>query len=120
MPAISLRSGIRTYEPGLRWQGVGNTFRGNKVWEAPHQAVLGGGNEAVCGICSRDSHHNLQCHYGGNGTDKGQSDAACGGNDNLWEDNHFLNLTWETSDSGAFYSCVKQRCFLDLPCCPSR
>jgi hypothetical protein len=95
----------RTYQPGLSWMGVGNSFLNNKIWEAPHQAVLGGGNEAVCGICTRDHRDNLQCHYKNNGSEPGGMDAACGGNDNLWEGNHFLNLTWETADSGAFYSC---------------
>ena len=34
-----------TYQPGLHVQGVGNTVRHCHLWDAPHTAVLYGGNE---------------------------------------------------------------------------
>jgi len=33
----------RTYNPGLSWSGVGNTFEGNVFANGPHSGVLGGG-----------------------------------------------------------------------------
>ena len=35
----------RTYQPGIFWQGVGNTYSHNVVQNGPHKCVLGGGNE---------------------------------------------------------------------------
>lgn len=38
----------RTYMPGIFWAGVGNTYSYNNVSYGPHNAILGGGNEADC------------------------------------------------------------------------
>jgi hypothetical protein len=92
----------RAYKPGLQWAGVGNSFIGNRVFDAPSQAVVGGGNEAVCGTCHRDHKDNLQCS---NSFEVSDDQAACGGNDNLWSGNYFANISWEVSDAGGFYSC---------------
>eukprot|EP00049_Salpingoeca_infusionum_P008091 m.130975 g.130975 ORF g.130975 m.130975 type:complete len:658 (+) comp13912_c0_seq11:3-1976(+) len=37
----------RTYNPGISWSGVGNTFKSNNVSDAPHAAILGGGNNCL-------------------------------------------------------------------------
>lgn len=70
----------------MLWGGVGNLFQDNHVADAPHNAFLGGGNEAVCA----------------------SDDAICGGNDNLFEGNLIEHVCYETDDSGAFYSCGQQ------------
>jgi hypothetical protein len=38
---------VRTYNPGLGWSGVGNTYTGNSVGFAPHNGWLGSGNNNV-------------------------------------------------------------------------
>ena len=35
----------RTYNPGLGFSGVGNTYRGNRVASAPHIGMIGSGND---------------------------------------------------------------------------
>jgi len=64
----------RSYQPGIFWGGVGNVFRGNKVYFGPHNGFLGGG------------------------------DFADGVN-NLFEGNIITDCTFDTIDSGAFYTC---------------
>jgi len=58
----------RTYQPGLRWSGDGNVYRGNVVRDGPHNGAQGGGN------------------------------------DNLFDGNHFDTLAYECDDTGAWYS----------------
>ena len=45
----------RTYEPGVRVDGVGATVRCNEIFDAPHSAVIYGGNEHL--FESNDVHH---------------------------------------------------------------
>jgi hypothetical protein len=33
----------RTYQPGIGWGGVGNTYTSNYIGHAPHNGILGGG-----------------------------------------------------------------------------
>ena len=47
----------RTYAPGVNVGGVGMTVRGNELFDAPHAAVLYGGNEML--FESNDVHHVL-------------------------------------------------------------
>jgi len=70
----------RSYQPGLFWAGVGNAFSYNNISFGPHNAILGGGNEAA------------------------QYSASLGGCDNLFEHNAIWNTTFEVSDSGSFYT----------------
>jgi len=42
---------IRTYNPGVNWNGVGITVNNNFIHDAPHNGILGGGNN---------------CHFEGN------------------------------------------------------
>ena len=70
----------RAGRPGLRWAGVGNSFIGNRIYEAPHQGVEGGGSSAKCGACIRGRKGDLECEYTGNGTAPGMDDATCGAN----------------------------------------
>ena len=92
---------FRTYRPGVLWAGVGNLFEHNHIAHAPHNAFLGGGNEAVC---------NDDRPTGG----KGENDTAtspdevCGGNDNIFQHNLVEHVCYETDDSGAFYSCGQE------------
>lgn len=64
----------RTYNPGLHWAGVNNTYSWNTIAWAPHAGVLGGGNAGGSAYC-------------------------------LHEHNHLHDLAFETSDTGAFYTC---------------
>ncbi len=67
----------RTYQSGIHWGGVDNTFSANTVTDSPHNCFLGGGNEV----------------------------GAVGGVGNLFEFNTLDNCAFESSDTGAFYSC---------------
>ena len=73
----------RTYQSGLFWNGVGNIFSFNNVTFGPHNGILGGGNE-ILGI---------------------ESTHPFGGCTNIFEYNYIGNTTFETSDSGSFYTC---------------
>ena len=85
---------FRTYHPGVLWGGVGNWFQDNHIENAPHNAFLGGGNEATC------TSDNPSWEAG--------DDGICGGNDNIFERNLIESVCYETDDSGAFYSCGQQ------------
>ncbi|CAI8007342.1 hypothetical protein GBAR_LOCUS5158 [Geodia barretti] len=37
----------RTYQPGISWGGVGNNFTNNRLSNAPHAGILGGGNDCL-------------------------------------------------------------------------
>lgn len=67
----------RTYQAGIAWGGVNNTYRRNAVSNGPHNCFLGGGNEAD-------------------------------GVDCLFENNSISDCAFESSDTGAFYSCGQQ------------
>jgi len=38
---------IRTYNPGVHWEGVGHIIQGNNIHDAPHNGMLGGGNDCL-------------------------------------------------------------------------
>ena len=67
----------RTYQPGIFWAGVSNTFRNNSISVAPHNCILGGGD------------------FG----------EEFGGVDTVFEGNTMADCTFETTDSGGFYTC---------------
>ena len=67
----------RTYQPGIFWGGVNNTFRNNNVSVAPHNCMLGGGD------------------FG----------DEFGGVETVFEGNTMADCTFETTDSGGFYTC---------------
>jgi hypothetical protein len=67
----------RTYQPGIFWAGVSNTFRNNSISVAPHNCILGGGD----------------------------SGEEFGGVDTVFEGNTMADCTFETTDSGGFYTC---------------
>ncbi|EDQ89613.1 uncharacterized protein MONBRDRAFT_25137 [Monosiga brevicollis MX1] len=67
----------RTYQGGLFWAGVGNSYLNNVIENGPHNGILGGGNEAD--------------HLGGNNC--------------IFVNNTLRHLAFETTDTGAFYSC---------------
>ena len=64
----------RSYQPGIFWAGVGNTYSGNTVSFGPHNGFLGGGD------------------FGD-------------GVNNVFEGNHISDCTFDTIDSGGFYTC---------------
>ena len=41
----------RTYQPGISWGGVGNNFTHNRLSNAPHAGILGGGQLLVIHHC---------------------------------------------------------------------
>ena len=84
---------IRTYQPAIRWAGVGNTYSSNHIHDAPHNGILGGGNEAVC---SNDK------------SGAPLADEMCGGNDCVFESNLIEHTNYECDDSGSFYTCGQQ------------
>eukprot|EP01050_Picozoa_sp_SAG11_P013716 SAG11_NODE_1622_length_4561_cov_2.741820_1_plen_1115_part_00 len=92
---------FRTYRPGVLWAGVGNLFEHNHIAHAPHNAFLGGGNEAVC------NDDRASGGKGENDTDT-SPDEICGGNDNIFQYNLVEHVCYETDDSGAFYSCGQE------------
>jgi hypothetical protein len=64
----------RTYQPGLKWGGVNNTYSYNHISDGPHNCILGGGNEGPGANC-------------------------------LFEFNTLDKCSYESSDTGAFYTC---------------
>eukprot|EP00730_Choanoeca_flexa_P000772 TRINITY_DN10329_c0_g1_i3.p1 TRINITY_DN10329_c0_g1~~TRINITY_DN10329_c0_g1_i3.p1 ORF type:complete len:562 (+),score=121.97 TRINITY_DN10329_c0_g1_i3:178-1863(+) len=70
----------RTYQSGVFWGGVGNNYTRNTIKHAPHNGILGGGNE----------------------------ETIYGGNNCRFEGNHLEDLAFETDDTGAFYTCGQQ------------
>jgi len=75
--------------PGIFWAGVGSEFSYNTISWGPHNAILGGANEAVCDPATGYS-------------------GPCGGSDNTFEYNEISDVAFECSDTGAFYSCGQQ------------
>jgi hypothetical protein len=72
----------RTYEAGIHWAGVGNTYSDNHVSDGPHNCFLGGGNEATL--------------------------PAGVGVDCVFERNVLDGCAFEAADTGAFYVCGQQ------------
>ena len=70
----------RTYEAGIHWAGVGNTYRNNDIADGPHNGMLGGGNEA-------------------------DADSTVAGVDCIFEGNVIDSCSFEAADTGAFYVC---------------
>jgi hypothetical protein len=48
----------RTYQPGIHWGGVNNTFSYNHISNGAHNCILGGGNEAQQGGVNTIFEHN--------------------------------------------------------------
>ncbi|HSI85811.1 MAG TPA: right-handed parallel beta-helix repeat-containing protein [Candidatus Methylacidiphilales bacterium] len=48
----------RTYQPGIRLEGVGNVARGNLIYDAPHQGIAFGGNDQLMEL--NEIHHVCQ------------------------------------------------------------
>eukprot|EP00037_Helgoeca_nana_P004943 m.48610 g.48610 ORF g.48610 m.48610 type:complete len:263 (+) comp15924_c0_seq1:128-916(+) len=69
----------RTYQAGIHWNGVANTYSNNVVTDGPHNCFLGGGNEADANI----------------------SLAAV---DNVFDGNTLDRCSYEAADTGAFCS----------------
>ena len=70
----------RTYQPGIHWAGVGNTYSRNTVTDGPHNCFLGGGNEA-------------------------EPNSTLAGVDCVFEGNTLDFCAYEAGDAGAFYTC---------------
>jgi hypothetical protein len=79
----------RTYNPGIFWNGVGNTYSGNTVRNSPHVCVLGGGNEGT----PWGYNTNTAAKFQGSG-------SQC-----TFDNNTLDTCAYECSDCGAFYSC---------------
>jgi hypothetical protein len=90
---------VRTMQPGIFFAGVANHFVGNHIFGLPHQAIMGGGNQALCGVCHWLPHP-AECD-----AQSDMDDAVCSSNDNIFEGNYIHDTTFETVDSGSFYSC---------------
>lgn len=72
---------LRSYATaGIHWAGVNNTYAHNTLTDSPHNCFLGGGNEG----------------------------ADWGGVGNVFEYNTLDNCAFESSDTGAFYTCGQQ------------
>ena len=70
----------RTYQAGIHWAGVANSFTDNNVSNGPHNCFLGGGNEA-------------------------DPSSTLAGVDCLFEGNSLEGCAFEAADTGAFYVC---------------
>lgn len=84
---------VRTYQPAILWAGVGNVYSFNHIHDAPHNGILGGGNEATCST---------------NGSETTIVEQMCGGNDCIFESNVIEHTNYECDDSGSFYTCGQQ------------
>lgn len=76
----------RTYMPGIHWAGVANTYSHNTISFGAHNCILGGGNEVREMV-------------------PGHEVASV---DNIFEYNTFDTCSFESSDTGAFYTCGQQ------------
>jgi hypothetical protein len=71
----------RTYQAGIHWAGVSNTYSHNVVTDSPHNCFLGGGNEAdadstLAGVdCTFDGNTLNRCAY--EAADAGEYNLAC-------------------------------------------
>ncbi len=88
----------RTYRPGVGVDGVGNRIAHNLIYDAPHNAILLGGNDHV--IEYNEIHHVCQ--------QTGDSGAFYMGRDwtmrgNIVRFNYFHDLTNETGVKGEFH-----------------
>jgi len=70
----------RSYQAGIHWAGVGNTYSYNTVTDGPHNCFLGGGNEA-------------------------DANSTVAGVDCLFQGNTLDRCAYEAADTGAFYTC---------------
>ena len=70
----------RTYQAGIHWSGVSNSYSHNTVSDSPHNCFLGGGNEA-------------------------DVDSTLAGVDCMFEGNALSRCAYEAADAGAFYTC---------------
>eukprot|EP01147_Barroeca_monosierra_P010809 gene10809-2890_t len=77
----------RTYNPGISWSGVGLSFSGNSIHDAPHAAILGTGND-----CMFES--NKVVHVGFEVDDSGAFYSGRNWNDrgNVIRFNHFESI----------------------------
>jgi len=73
----------RTYQAGIHWAGVSNTYSHNTVTDGPHNCFLGGGNEA-------------------------DANSTVAGVDCVFDGNILDRCAYEAADTGAFYSCGQQ------------
>jgi hypothetical protein len=70
----------RTYQAGIHWAGVGNSYSHNTVSDGPHNCFLGGGNEA-------------------------DANSTVAGVDCVFDGNRLERCAYEAADTGAFYVC---------------
>ena len=77
----------RTYQPAILWAGVGNVYSFNHIHDAPHNGILGGGNEATCSSSGEETE---------------LVEEMCGGNDCVFEGNLIEHTNYECDDSGSF------------------
>ena len=79
----------RTYQPGIFWNGVGNTYSHNSVHNSPHVCILGGGNMGQ----QPDS-----SPWGG-------SVVSGSGSQCTFDNNTLDTCAFECGDCAAFYTC---------------
>jgi hypothetical protein len=85
----------RTYQAGLLWGGVANTFRGNSLSGGPHNCALGGGNQIPSARCIWEDNDIFDCAYEASDTGAfytcGQSGAWVN-QGNVGRGNRFSNI----------------------------
>ena len=90
----------RTYAPGIDAIGVGLTFRGNEIFNAPHAAVLYTGNEML--FEDNDVHHVLLETADAGAFYTGRRLTTCG-NVLRWNFVHELGSGSDNADTMGFY-----------------
>ena len=96
----------RSYQPGIFWSGVSNRFLSNTVSGAPHNCMLGGVSfEGAERYAEGKTSSHSRRHRCSNCMEQGDFGD---GVDNVFEDNTLTDCTYETLDSGAFYTCGQQ------------
>eukprot|EP01052_Picozoa_sp_SAG31_P008542 SAG31_NODE_434_length_15737_cov_10.315450_2_plen_217_part_00 len=81
----------RSYHPGVRWGGVGNTYSHNWIHNSPHNCITGGGNDPP---------------PFSNGTNLAIPSGS--GSECMFENNTLDTCAYECQDCGAFYTCGQQ------------
>ena len=110
----------RTYQPGLSWGGVGNSFINNTVGDAPHTGAEGGGNDNLF-------RGNLFTDLAYESSDTGAwyTGRSWVTRGNIVEGNTFVRIrntigACRCSPAGCFFAFRRALCFSIIPTCAAQ
>ena len=106
----------RSYQPGLLWAGVGNTYRHNYLHVSAATAGLGLPRPTIDRCCKQSLPHN--CILGGGNQGPGANNVSAATNCHhassdasrlqVFEYNTLEQCAFESADTGAMYTCGQQ------------